>query len=115
MEANLPVDTSANTLAEAESTKLGEKPGDMNADALVYHSLTATHMAQRTTLALVYTLADTLAETKGERFVVKLGDIETEAPDGTVVDTQTEADATTLKVVEVDAFVKSLLELLAEA
>ena len=84
MEANLPVHTSANTLAEAESTKLGEKQGDINADALVYHSLTATHMAQRTTLALVYTLADTLAETKGERFVVKLRDIETEAPDGTV-------------------------------
>lgn len=51
MEANLPVDSLANTLAEAECTKLGEKPGDMNADALVYHSLTATHLAQRTTLA----------------------------------------------------------------
>lgn len=51
VEPNLPVDTFANTLAEAECTKLGEKSGDMNADALVYHSLTATHLAQRTTLA----------------------------------------------------------------
>lgn len=46
---------------------------------------------------------------------MKLGNIETEAPDRTVADTQTEADATTLNVVVVHAFVKSLLELLPEA
>lgn len=46
---------------------------------------------------------------------MKLGNIETEAPDGTVADMQTEADATTLNVVVVDTFFKSLLELLPEA
>lgn len=163
VEANLQVDTLANTIVEAECTKLGDTPGDMNADAPVYHRRTATHMAplinkladtfnyskaetvrdivdkavvytlvdmvleaeverlgvtldSLKTEALVYTLADTLAE---EKFGETLGDIETEASNGTLADTQTEADVTTFneKVadVEVEAFVDTLVEILAEA
>jgi len=66
VETNLLVDTLANTLAEAESTTLGDTPGDMNADALVYHSRTATHMAHRTTLGDVE--ANTLISKLGDTF-----------------------------------------------
>ena len=64
---------------------------------------------------LVYTLAATLTETKRDRFGETQGDIETEAPDGTLTDAQTETDATKLNDVEVDVLNKSLVKILAAA
>lgn len=120
VEANLLVDTFANTLAEAESATLGDTRGDMNADARLYHSRTATHMPHRTTLGdveantLINKLADTFNYSKAER----VRDIVDEAVVYTLVDMVLEREVerlgVTLDSCKTEALVYTLADTLAE-
>ena len=114
VEANLLVDTLA------ESKTLGETPGDMNTDALVYLSRTATHMAHRTTLGDVEanTLINKLADTFNYPKVETVRDIVDEAVVYTLVDMVLEREVerlgATLDSLKTEALVYTLADTLAE-
>ena len=114
MEANLLLGTLA------ESKTLGETPGDMNTDALVYHRCTATHMAHRTTLGDVEanTLINKLAHTFNYSKAETVRDIVDEAVVYTLVDTVLERDVerlgVTLDSLKTEALVYTLADTLAE-
>ena len=114
VQAKLLVDTLA------ESKTLGETPGDMNTDALVYHSPTTTHMAHRTKLGNVEgnTLINKLADTFNYSNTETVRDIVDEAVVYTLVEMVLEREVerlgVTLDSLKTEALVYTLADALAE-